>query len=264
MDKPKLNDINILQELKNSCYTGNDIRASWISQYDTDTDIHEFKNYARWSLQHWNMYKGFLDHITQDNKELTYILDAACGVGYNTKMISEYTTSNTRLYGIDLDNTSISIANKYNSASNIIYKVDDLFNCSFDHEFDYIFFLEILEHITADKHHMIINKLLHLLKPNGLLFLSTPNELDNPDALSEHIGLLNRERAKQFIATYSDNIVDSKFYDNLKLDTSNYTIDEPIHTYEHTSSGVGGIQYAPNKSHFKIVLKRIDTLTELK
>ena len=62
MDKPKLNDINILQELKNSCYTGNDIIASWISQYDTDTDINEFKNYARWSLQHWNMYKGFLDH----------------------------------------------------------------------------------------------------------------------------------------------------------------------------------------------------------
>ena len=33
----------------------------------------------------------------------------------------------------------------------------------------------------------IIDKLLNLLNDDGYLFISTPNELDNPDALSEQI-----------------------------------------------------------------------------
>ena len=63
MEKPKLNDLIILQELKCSCYSGNDVRASWIADYSMDTDVEEYKNYAKWSLQHWNMYKGFLNHV---------------------------------------------------------------------------------------------------------------------------------------------------------------------------------------------------------
>lgn len=258
MLKPKLNDIIILQELKNSCYTGNDIRASWIADYSIDTDIPEFKNYAKWSLQHWNMYKGFLNNIvntSEINNNSIYILDAACGIGFNTKMLLEH-IPNSILFGIDLDKNSINLANKYNIDKNITYLLDDLFNCSFENKFDYIFFLEILEHIKADKHYIIIDKLLSMLKDNGRLFISTPNELDNLDAPTEHIGLLNRTRTKEFINKYNNNIVHSQFYDNLKLDETEYTIDEPISTFENTSSGIGGISTAPNKSHFKIILKK--------
>ena len=62
--KPKLNDLQILQELKNSCYANNDVRASWIAEYSMDTDVDEFKNYAKWSQLLWNMYKGFVNNIT--------------------------------------------------------------------------------------------------------------------------------------------------------------------------------------------------------
>lgn len=254
MQKPNLNDINILQELKDSCYTGNDVRASWIADYNTETDIPQFKNYAKWSLQHWNMYKGFINNIKQNNKPV-YILDAACGIGFNTKMLSQE-IPNSILFGVDLDKNSIELANKYNMDKNIVYKLDDLFNCSFDFKFDYIFFLEILEHIKSENHYIIIDKLLNLLNDDGYLFISTPNELDNPDALSEHIGLLNRKRTSQFINRYKNNIVESSFYDNSKLHTSDYTIEEPIETYEYTSSGVGGILNAPNKSHFKIIMQK--------
>jgi len=48
----------------------------------------------------------------------------------------------------------------------------------------------------------------------------------------------------------------SQFYNNLKLQESDYIIDEPIETYQFTSSGIGGVAGAPNKSHFKIILKK--------
>lgn len=254
INKPKLNNLNILEELKNSCYSGNDVRASWIANYAMDTDFGEFKNYAKWSLQHWNMYNGFLDSINEKNKKI-HILDAACGIGFNTKMLSE-NIPNSILTGVDLDENSINMANKYNSDKNITYIKKNLFDCSFDFKFDYIFFLEILEHIKSDDHYNIINKLLSLLTDDGFLFISTPNELDNLDASTEHIGLLNRERTKQFMEKYKNNIVNSQFYNNLKLHENDYIIDEPIETYQFTSSGIGGVTGAPNKSHFKIILKK--------
>ena len=254
MLKPKLNDLVILQELKESCYKGNDIRASWIADFELDTDIIEFKNYAKWSLQHWNMYKGFLKDI-KINSEPLYILDAGCGIGFNTKMINQ-NIPNSIVYGIDLDDNSIQLANKYNYGKNILYYSNDLLNLSNDLKFDCIFFLEILQHIKAENHYEIIDKLLELLKDDGLLFISTPNELDNPDALTEHIGLLNRIRTREFINRYKDNIVNSQFYDNLKLHENNYIIDEPIESYEYTCSGIGGFSNAPNKSHFKIIFKK--------
>ena len=47
------------------------------------------------------------------------------------------------------------------------------------------------------------------------------------------------------IDRYKNNIVHSSFYDNTKLHTNDYIIDEPIETYEYTSSGIGGIEGAP-------------------
>ena len=252
--KPKLNDLQILQELKNSCYANNDVRASWIAEYSMDTDVGEFKIYAKWSQQHWNMYKGFVNNIKIDNQPM-YILDAACGIGFNTKMLNEH-IPNSILYGVDMSIDSITLANKYNKDNNTTYILEDLITCSFDIKFDYIYFLEILEHMKADQHYIIIDKLLNLLKDDGYLFISTPNELDNPDALTEHIGLLNRERTKQFINKYKNNIIQSQFYDNLKLDTDDYIIDETIDTFEISSSGIGGVSNAPNKSHFKLTLKK--------
>jgi 2-polyprenyl-3-methyl-5-hydroxy-6-metoxy-1,4-benzoquinol methylase len=251
--KEKLNDVSILNELKLSCYDGNDIRACWIANYLLDTDIKEFKNYARWSLQHWNMYKGFLKHITV--RPSINILDAACGNGFNTKMLT-YELLDSKVYGVDMNKNIIDLAKKYNTHSNIEYSCIDLFNYNPDIKFDYIFFLEILEHIKAENHYIILDKLLGLLSDNGLLFISTPNELDNKDVQSEHIGLMNRERTLAFINKYKDNFVNTEFYDNTKLETEDCIITEPIETYEKTSSGIGGISSAPNKSHFKIVLKR--------
>ena len=93
------------------------------------------------------------------------------------------------------------------------------------------------------------------MQDDGYLFITTPNELDNKDSEYGHIGFLNRERTQNFIKRYENNIVLSQFYDNKRLETDNCIIDEPINTYQNTSSGVGGIQGAPNKSHFKIILK---------
>lgn len=184
------------------------------------------------------MYTGFFNEINT-NKKLN-ILDAACGNGLNTKMLSEIFV-NSSIVGVELNEDCINFANEYNNSNNIEYVHSDLFNYNTDIKYDYIFFLEILEHIRADKHYIIIDKLLGLLSEDGLLFISTPNELDNPDGSHGHIGFLNRERTKLFIDRYKNNIINSQFYDNKLLDSNNYIIDSSIDTFEFSSWGVGGL-----------------------
>jgi 2-polyprenyl-3-methyl-5-hydroxy-6-metoxy-1,4-benzoquinol methylase len=254
---PKLNDISILKILKQSCYTNNDVRASWIADYNLDTDIVEYKNYATWSHQHWNMYNGFLTDIENKNNHYN-ILDAACGIGYNTKRLA-INLPNSTIMGIDLDKNAISLANKYNNHSNIKYIYGDIFDSSnYNKKFDFIYFLEILEHIKAESHYEIIDKLLSLLNDGGVLFLSTPNELDNKDSTSGHIGLLNRGRTKLFLERYKNNIISGKFYDNSKLhyDNYEYIISDDITTFEDSSWGVGGKSNCKNKSQFKIIMSK--------
>lgn len=197
------------------------------------------------------MYKGFFKHIRVNG--YNNILDAACGNGFNTKMLA-YEIPNSKIVGIDMNKNTIDLAINYNSHPNIQYICNDLLNYTPNIKFKYIFFLEILEHIRFEHHYTIIDKLLELLTDDGLLFISTPNELDNPDSQSEHIGLMNRERTLWFINKYKNNFINTEFYDNTKLDSENYIIEEAIETYQQTSSGIGGISSAPNKSHFKIVL----------
>jgi len=115
-----------------------------------------------------------------------------------------------------------------------------------------------LEHIESVNHFTIIDKLLDLLNNDGLLFLSTPNELDNQDAISGHIGLLNRSRTKLFLEKYKNNIISGNFYDNSKLHLDNYEyiIYDDLTTFEDSSWGIGGKSHCVNKSQFKIIMKK--------
>lgn len=164
---------------------------------------------------------------------------------------------NAEIIGIEQNTKCIKFAKKYNNSDKITYLQEDLFLFSTSKKFNYIFFLEVLEHINAERHYEIIDKLLDMLTTDGLLFISTPNELDNPDCDNGHIGLLNRYRTKQFIERYCNNLLSTQFYNNKLLLTDDYIIDEKIETFENSSWGIGGVSNALNKSNFKLILKKL-------
>lgn len=85
------------------------------------------------------MYNGFLNDIERKNNNYN-ILDAACGVGYNTKRLA-MKLPNSTITGIDLDKNAINIANNYNNHSSVKYIHGDIFvSSNYTKKFDYIFF----------------------------------------------------------------------------------------------------------------------------
>lgn len=123
-------------------------------------------------------------------KKNSIVLDVGCGAGYIGKLLKD---KNCKIYGIDLDEEALKIANKigydfvYNFSimdeNNKDYK--NFFNMPI--KFDYIIFADVLEHIIDPG--LIINNFSKKLNTNGEILTSIPN-IAHFDIIK---GLVNRK-----------------------------------------------------------------------
>ncbi len=114
---------------------------------------------------HYELAVGYI-------KNWMKVLDIACGYGYGTKMLAKHCSE---IYGADIDRNIIEYNRKNNGSSNIKYHVEDVTTLSYDdNEFDAVTSMETLEHVDAPKY---FEELYRVLKPGGILILSTPQNL---------------------------------------------------------------------------------------
>lgn len=240
-----INNKQILQRLHGVCFTSADLRAGWIGPGLAKTQHPEFMPLANWAIEHWKMYESFLDNKMVNSKGT--ILDIGCGIGYATLNLTAL-LPRSRITALDSDPEAIDFARKYNSHRHITYLPVDFFRFKPPHEYSYIFALEIYEHLPAALHDLFLEKCLSLLAPGGKLFLTTPNALDEQDADWGHIGMLNRARAKRFLATYEPYIKEQSFINNQELLSGNprrYIVSAPMSSFAINPE---------RKSHFRLVL----------
>lgn len=97
------------------------------------------------------------------------ILDAACGLGYFTNMLSDY---GAYCIGIDIDERCIEYCRQHMKGN---YRVIDLSHPPYpflNDYFDKILCSETLEHIESNG--IVLQEFKRILKPDGLLLVSTP------------------------------------------------------------------------------------------
>ncbi len=241
-----INDSRMLCFVKRTCYTRRDTRAGWIGPGIPYTDSAGFRPWSDWATQHWAMYCAFLPFVR--NIANGQILDVGCGLGHTTTCLATV-LGTQRITAIDIDPVAIEFARRFNERSNVRYIRSDFLCYKPSQKYQYIFALEILEHLSSTQHYEFVDKCLSMLSDEGLLFLTTPNFPDEPDQAHAHIGLLNRERARSFIERYKHRIIDSSFIDNrrlLSLDPSQFIVRDPPEMFEDKSR---------NRSHFAFVMK---------
>lgn len=100
------------------------------------------------------------------------VLDIACGEGYGTNLLAQSAASVT---GIDIDADTIAQARAKYKGENIRFQAGALENIPAAHqEFDVVVCFETLEH-TA-QHEKSMQEMKRVLKPNGILIISTPDK----------------------------------------------------------------------------------------
>lgn len=94
-------------------------------------------------------------------------LDCACGCGYGTDMLSNFTNF---IHGYDIDSSAIIYANKNYKKGNVVFF--DKFPTG--QKYDVIFSLETIEHIDRKGGFEFLRRLVRALKSGGIIVVTTP------------------------------------------------------------------------------------------
>jgi ubiquinone/menaquinone biosynthesis C-methylase UbiE len=119
------------------------------------------------TVEHLHRYAITIDYIKGKT-----VLDIASGEGYGTNLLSKYAE---KVFGVDIDETSIELAKKKYSSKNLEFKIGraDLIPLE-DSSMDVVVSFETLEH--HDKHQEMMLEIKRVLKPGGILIISTPDK----------------------------------------------------------------------------------------
>ena len=151
-----------------------------IFSYLTLHEINESLSPERLNLDKEKLKKFDLDiskHLIRYNfanlfiKENSEVLDAACGVGYGTNILSK---KSKNIIGIDYSKIAIKFAKKNHQNNKIKFYESDIINFKYKKKFDAIVSLETLEHISRLNGIRWIKKCYNLLKKNGIFVCSSP------------------------------------------------------------------------------------------
>ncbi|MBT8061411.1 MAG: class I SAM-dependent methyltransferase [Xanthomonadales bacterium] len=106
------------------------------------------------------------------------VLDAACGEGFGTALLSQVASHVT---GVDISETAITHArSRYGEANNVAFEVADCCALPFgDRHFDVVVSFETLEHLENQQ--QLLSEFRRVLRDDGLLILSSPDKAEYSD-----------------------------------------------------------------------------------
>ncbi|UJL71515.1 glycosyltransferase [Agrobacterium vitis] len=100
------------------------------------------------------------------------VLDIASGEGYCSAILAQVAQSVT---GVDISSEAVDYANREYARENLVYKCGSALDIPVDdHSVDVVVSFETIEHFTG--HQRFLDEIKRVLKPGGLLIVSTPDQ----------------------------------------------------------------------------------------
>lgn len=151
---------------------------------------------------------GAIDHLHRYALALTLadgknILDVASGEGYGSALLARRAHFVT---GVDICEEAVRHAQRKYSAENLQFKQGSATAVPLDtHSVDVVVSFETIEH--HDRHDEMLQEVKRVLKPNGLLIMSSPDKLH----YSELPGITNPFHVKELYAPEFRSLIESHF-----------------------------------------------------
>ncbi len=129
------------------------------------------------SYEHWHRYL-FASQFVADK----VVLDIASGEGFGSNLLAD---SASKVVGIDKDEVSITHAASRYIRDNLEFVLGTAESVPVlgEHFFDVVTSFETIEHLRVTEQVAFMNEIKRILKPDGLLIMSTPNKLMYSDEI---------------------------------------------------------------------------------
>jgi len=112
----------------------------------------------------------FAYEYVQQFVENKTVVDVGCGTGYGCIILAEKAKM---VYGIDYDKEVVTYCKQKYTAPNIKYIEMDANSLDLDRQFDIAVTFQVIEHMP--NLNTFVEQLKQIVKPNGVIFISTPN-----------------------------------------------------------------------------------------
>ncbi|MDQ6529614.1 class I SAM-dependent methyltransferase [Flavobacterium sp. LHD-85] len=154
--------------------------------------------YNRIAIEHLHRYA-----ITNNYIKDKIVLDIASGEGYGTALMSKEASF---VYGVDIDKESISKAKLKYTQKNIEFLEGSTSAIPLDNDaIDVVISFETIEH--HDQHEKMMLEIKRVLKPGGIVLISTPDKL----YYSEQRNLINEFHVKELYKHEFKNLINNYF-----------------------------------------------------
>lgn len=138
------------------------------------------------------------------------VLDAACGEGYGSSLLAQ---DADKVFGLDNDEATVADASEKYEAQNLTFMQGSIEKLPFeDAFFDVVVSYETIEHVNADIQRLFLAEVRRVLKPCGILIMSTPNKAVYTDMVSGY----NQFHIKEFyVEEYLDFL--QKYFPHIQI-----------------------------------------------
>lgn len=154
------------------------------------------------AIEHYQRYQ-FARQLVKGKK----VLDAACGEGYGSNLLSRTAAC---VCGLDLDQGAVDSARQKYESDRLSFFCGSIEKLPFeDHSFDAVISFETIEHVNEEIQKNFLSEIRRILKPDGILIMSTPNKAVYTDRVkgknSFHIKEFYVEEFQNFLDGYFQN-----------------------------------------------------------
>lgn len=188
--------------------------------------------FDRFTIEHLHRYALVLE-IAKGKR----VLDIASGEGYGSNLLATVAKS---VVGVDIDPIAVDHAQKKYQASNLTFQVGSTSAIpAAPGAFDLVVSFETLEH--HDRHQEMYSEIKRVLRPNGVLLISTPNKRNFSDLTGHrnefHVKELYLDEFIAINQSFFTNFVifDQKLFLNSIVSQSNASTQLTIYSGNHAA-----------------------------
>ena len=136
-------------------------------------------------------------------KETDHVLEIGSGSGVGSIFLGQHCAHVT---GLDVKSTEVEEARLINRRGNVEFKTGDFFQLESIKQYDVVLGMDVIEHMTVEQGHKLLEAMTRHIKPNGMAVIGTPSiysfEYQSPLSKASHVKCYDQEELLDLVGNY--------------------------------------------------------------